>query len=72
MREITRQQVLDHFKSAQAVADFFEISRQAFYDWPDGPIPELRQLQLAHRLPNVFGDEARANRAKREQGRAAA
>jgi hypothetical protein len=69
--DITRQQVLDHFKSAQAVATFFGITRQAFYDWPDGPIPELRQLQLMQRLPDVFGAD-RSIRPPPEQGRAAA
>lgn len=76
MAQITRQQLLDHFKTAQAVADFFGISRQAFYDWGEGPIPELRQLQAANRLPDVFGPEApphvQSQEQPPEQGRAAA
>jgi hypothetical protein len=71
MAEITRQQVLDHFKTAQAVAEFFGISRQAFYDWGDGPIPELRQLQLVQRIPEVFGNLERAP-GQPDEGRAAA
>lgn len=70
--EITRQQVLEHFKTAQAVADFFGISRQAFYDWGDGPIPELRQLQLVQRLPEDFGPGARSRRASPGAGSQAA
>jgi hypothetical protein len=59
---ITRQQVLDHFKTAQAVADFFDMTRQAFYDWGDGPIPRERDLELQLRLPRVFGEKARASK----------
>ena len=37
------------------LAKFFGISRAAIAQWPEhGPIPELRQLQLERKRPDLF------------------
>lgn len=58
--------VLEHFGSVERVAEFFEITRQAVYQWGDGPIPRERALELMVRIPEKFAAPAP------EQGRAAA
>lgn len=55
---ISKDQVLQHFGSAARAAEFFGITTQAVWQWPPGPIPELRALQLIQRLPNHFGGQA--------------
>lgn len=60
---ITRAQVVQYFKTIEAVADFFGISVQAVYQWPeDGAIPRERELELMLALPKKFSQskEARA------------
>jgi hypothetical protein len=58
---ISKHQVLQHFGSAAKAAEFFGITTQAVWQWPDGPIPELRALQLAQRLPSQFAIQAPLN-----------
>jgi len=48
--------IIQAFGSAAAVARFFGISDAAVSAWPDGPIPELRELQLRLRRPDLFVD----------------
>ena len=47
------------FTTDKQVADLFGITASAVSLWPhDGPIPELRQLQLPKLRPDVFGTKA--------------
>jgi hypothetical protein len=51
---ISKSQVLEHFKSVAAAADFFDIEPQAIYQWKDEAIPRERALELMVRLPEKF------------------
>lgn len=53
---ITKQEVIAHFGSAEKAASYFAISRQAIYQWPDGLIPRERQLELLLKFPEKFGE----------------
>ncbi len=53
--EIPVSKVIEHFGSVEKVAEFFSITRQAVYQWGDGPIPRERALELMVRLPIEFG-----------------
>ena len=53
--EIAANLVIEHFGTVDKVAEFFNISRQAFFQWVDGPIPRERALELMVRLPDKFG-----------------
>ena len=53
--EIADYLVIEHFGTVDKVAEFFNISRQAVYEWGDGPIPRERALELMVRLPDKFG-----------------
>lgn len=60
---ISRAQTIQHFKTIEGVADYFAISVQAVYQWPeDGAIPRERELELMLAFPKTFGrpKEARA------------
>lgn len=47
------------------LADFFDISESAVSQWADDePIPQLRQLQLRARRPDLFSDQAGAPDSK--------
>lgn len=61
--DISAPEVVKHFGSVEKAAEFFQISRQAIYQWGDGPIPRERALELIVRLPNVFGQRAGSVRA---------
>lgn len=50
--------VIKHFGSVEAVAEHFDISVQAVYQW-GGEVPELRELQLVRDFPDVFGNQGR-------------
>ena len=61
--------------NAAALARFLGISQQAVSAWEDESIPELRELQLRMRMPDVFGavqgesPPAHRSRAGWEEGR---
>lgn len=52
--EILTPAVIEHFGSVDKAAEFFDISRQAVYQWGNGPIPRERALELMVRLPKAF------------------
>lgn len=52
---ISKEKVLSHFETVEAVAEFFDISVQAVYQWPDEAIPRERELELLLKVPGVFG-----------------
>jgi hypothetical protein len=55
---ITHAQVLDHFKSVRAVADFFDVKPSAVYQWGQkNKVPHRRQYELMVKLPEVFGEK---------------
>lgn len=60
--EIAAPLVIEHFGTVDKVAEFFNISRQAVYQWGDGPIPRERALELMVRLPERFSERATAGR----------
>lgn len=46
----TKRQLLKHFVSQYAIAQFLRLKPQAVQAWPmDKPVPELRQYQLKER-----------------------
>lgn len=52
---ITRQQAVAHFQTVEGVAEFFGISVQAVYQWPEGEaIPRERELELLLAFPKKF------------------
>lgn len=55
--DLTKARLRDLLKVSDAgIADFFGITRSAVAQWPDDePIPELRQLQVMKRRPELFG-----------------
>lgn len=62
---ITYSQVIGHFESVKATADFFNIEPSAVYQWKDRKrqaIPRERELELMLRLPEKFknGQQAAA------------
>lgn len=60
--DIRTPEVVKHFGSVEKAAEFFQISRQAIYQWGDGPVPRERALELMVRLPEVFGQRAASER----------
>lgn len=53
---ITRAQAVQHFKTIEGVAEFFKITVQAVYQWPEeGGIPRERELELMLAFPRKFG-----------------
>ena len=59
---ITKNQAKERlgFTTDAELARFFEIGRWAVGQWPDDePIPELRQLQLQQRRPDLWGEFSR-------------
>jgi hypothetical protein len=67
---ISKARVLEHFGSAAAAAEFFEVTDKAIYQWDEKGqgIPRERELELMLRLPHVFGK--RASDALPEEARA--
>lgn len=61
--DIRTPEVVKHFGSVEKAAEFFQISRQAIYQWGDGPIPRERAFELMVRLPDVFGRSSGSVRA---------
>jgi hypothetical protein len=58
---ITFAQVIRHFESVKAAADFFDIEPSAVYQWKDrkkGAIPRERELELMLRKPEHFPQKA--------------
>lgn len=57
---VNKQQALAAFGgNSSALARVLDITPQAVYQWPDGPIPELHALKLRYVLmPDVFGQGA--------------
>lgn len=58
--DILTPAVVEHFGGVEKVAEFFSITRQAVYQWGNGPIPRERALELMVRLPEKFGQQAQA------------
>ena len=59
-RTVTKEAALDLLGGAPEAAEFFDIEPQAIYQWDDDElIPELRELQLRTRRPELFKKEAR-------------
>lgn len=53
---MTKSELLVTFKTAAEIARFFGITDAAVGQWGDDePIPELRELQLRLRRPDLFG-----------------
>jgi hypothetical protein len=54
-----RAKALLEIETDADLARFFEIGRWAVGQWPeDEPIPELRELQLRDRRPDLFEQKA--------------
>lgn len=56
--DILTPAVVEHFGGVEKVAEFFGITRQAVYQWGDGPIPRERALELMVRIPERFGQSS--------------
>ena len=53
---ITRNQVIKHFGTVAKAAEFFRLTKQAVYQWPErAAIPRERELELMVRVPEKFG-----------------
>lgn len=57
---MTKIELVQIFGTAAAVARFYGITDAAVSAWPDNAsIPELREVQLRLRRPDLFGDPAK-------------
>ena len=58
-RQFVKEAVIKKLGGEQNLLAFFDISRQALEQWPEGKaIPEKRQLQLMIRKPDLFKVQA--------------
>jgi len=66
---ITKAQALEAYGgNASALARDLNISPQAVYQWPEGPIPEVHALRLRFVLkPGIFGPAPTANEPAAER-----
>lgn len=53
-KQITKKDAISAFGDVAALAAALGITRAAIYQWPEGPIPELRQLKLIQQRPDLF------------------
>ena len=54
-RVVTKKRLLQFFcGDVASISEVFETSREAIYLWPDGLIPEKRELQLRLLKPELF------------------
>lgn len=63
---ITKARAIAEFGSATALARELGITAQAVQQWPDGPIPRLRQYELRDRYPGRFDGAALASDSGQE------